>query len=213
MSARVGPAALVRPHVALDEAGREAQGGVDRSHPLGVAPRQVVVEGEDVNAAAVERPQRHRQRGGERLALAGLHLDDAAVRHGQPGHDLLVERPLGDGAAGRFAHEAEHQGQPLPRLQQLPRLDRGRSQLGVATGREAVGRRAHRGQRRVEAAQIEIHWLAAPGREVFPPGDGSCGQCGAERQFRIQNSEFRNCTRRKASANIRPEQSRPKRSR
>ena len=43
------------PCVVLDDADREAEELVEPAHPLGVAAGQVVVDGDDVNAAAGER--------------------------------------------------------------------------------------------------------------------------------------------------------------
>ena len=54
----------------------------DVAHPLRVAPGQVVVDGDEVRAAAGQRVQIERQRGDECLALTGRHFGDApAVQH------------------------------------------------------------------------------------------------------------------------------------
>ena len=103
----IRPAAIRRRHALLDGSDRQAQHPVDRSHPVGVTPGEVVVERQDVHAVAAQRVQGGRHHGNQRLALAGLHLDDAAAREGQRGHDLHVERPQAEGAAGHFARERE----------------------------------------------------------------------------------------------------------
>ena len=105
--AGVGGAALGRPHRLLHVADAHAQKLVDRPHPGGVAARQVVVEGEDVDAAAGEGGEEGRGDGGERLALAGLHLDDAARVQREARGDLHVVGALPERAAGGLAGESE----------------------------------------------------------------------------------------------------------
>ena len=63
----------------------------DGTHPLRVALGQVVVDRDDVDAAAGHRVQRGRERRDERLALAGLHLGDAALVEDDAAHQLDVE--------------------------------------------------------------------------------------------------------------------------
>ncbi len=70
-----------------------------RTHPLRVAPGQVVVDGDDMDAAAGHRVEDRGQRRDEGLALAGPHLGDLA----------LVE----DGAADELDVEVAHPERPL----------------------------------------------------------------------------------------------------
>ena len=70
---------------------REAQAVEDGAHPLRVALGQVVVDGDDVDAAAGHRVERGGERRDERLALAGLHLGDAALVEDDAAHELDVE--------------------------------------------------------------------------------------------------------------------------
>ena len=77
----------------LDHADGQAQEFVEAAHPLGVAPRQVVVHRHDVDAASAERVQINSQRGDERLSLAGLHLRDFPVVQDHAAHELDVEVP------------------------------------------------------------------------------------------------------------------------
>ena len=91
----------------------EAEAAVDRRHPLGVAAGQVVVDGHDVDALAGERVERDGERGGQRLALAGLHLGDrAAVQHHAADH-LDVEVAHAHRAARRLADDRERLGQQV----------------------------------------------------------------------------------------------------
>jgi len=57
---------------------------MDATHPFGVAGRQVVVDGDEVDALAGQPVEIGRQCGDERLALAGLHLGDPAEVHAAP---------------------------------------------------------------------------------------------------------------------------------
>ena len=86
---------------------------VDPAHPLGVAPGQVVVDGDDVDALAVEGVQVGGQRGDERLAFAGLHLrDPAAVQH-DAADQLHVEVPHVQRALAGLADHREGFGQQV----------------------------------------------------------------------------------------------------
>ena len=81
------------------------------AHPLGVALGEVVVDGDDVHAAAGQRIEIDRQRRDQRLALAGLHLGDAAFVQDHAADQLHVEVPLTDRPLGRLAYggEGRHQ--------------------------------------------------------------------------------------------------------
>ena len=106
---------LVQP--GLDDPDGHAQQLVDRLHPHGVAAGQVVVDRDQVDAPALgrvallvargERVQHHRQGGGERLALARLHLGDGAVVQHHAADQLNVEVALPDAALARLAGERE----------------------------------------------------------------------------------------------------------
>ena len=63
----------------LKAADGQAEGIVDRPHPLRVALGQVVVHGHQMRAATVQGVEVQRQRGDQRLAFAGLHLGDLAL--------------------------------------------------------------------------------------------------------------------------------------
>ena len=86
----------------LDDADADAEAVEDRAHPLRVAPGQVVVDRDDVDAPAGQRVEDRGQRRDEGLALAGPHLGDLA----------LVE----DGAADQLDVEVAHPERPLHRL-------------------------------------------------------------------------------------------------
>ena len=124
--AAVGDLALLVVQIVLDDADRHAEEAVDASHPLGVAPGEVVVDGDDVDALAFEGVQIRRQRRDQRLALAGLHLGDpAAVQH-DAADELDVEMAHVEHAPAGLANDGEGLGQqvlerravrePLPEL-------------------------------------------------------------------------------------------------
>ena len=111
MSARTR-AAVRRGHRGLDQPDRDPERSVDRSHPLRVALGQVVVHGDDVDAVR-ERVQVGGHRGGEGLALTGLHLGDVALVQGDRTHHLDVEVPLPDRAPRGLADARERLGQDV----------------------------------------------------------------------------------------------------
>ncbi len=97
-------------HVLQDAPG-EAEDVVDRAHPLGVAPGEVVVDGDDVDAVAGERVEADGERGGERLALAGLHLGDVAAVEDHAADQLHVEVAHAHRAPAGLADEREALGE------------------------------------------------------------------------------------------------------
>ena len=109
----VGGVLLVVALLRLDDPDADAEQLVDRAHPLRVAAGQVVVDGDQVDAVAAQRVQDDRQRGGERLALAGLHLRDRAVVQHHAADQLHVEVALAQRALGGLAREREGLGQEL----------------------------------------------------------------------------------------------------
>ncbi len=110
--------------VAVDHVDGEAVELEDRRHPLGVAPREVRVDGDDVHAAPGEGVEVDRRDADERLALARLHLGDAALVERDAaeqlhvvGHHVPVDRraaglpALADHAAAGLLDDGEGLGQ------------------------------------------------------------------------------------------------------
>ena len=77
------------------------------AHPLGVVLREVVVDGDDVDAPAGQRVEVRRERRDQGLALTGLHLGDVAEVQRRATHDLDVEVPLAEHPLGRLADRRE----------------------------------------------------------------------------------------------------------
>jgi len=103
----IGRPPVVRLHGLLDVGHGQAAEPVDLLHPLGVPPRQVVVDRDDVTAPAP--PPRHRggEGGSEGLALACGHLRYAPTGDRPGPHDLDLERPLADLPRGDLADHGE----------------------------------------------------------------------------------------------------------
>ena len=75
---RIGRLALSRGQAVDDDADLHAEEAVDPAHPFGVAPRQIVIDGDDVHALAQQGVEVHGRHGDQCLALAGAHLGDTA---------------------------------------------------------------------------------------------------------------------------------------
>ncbi len=105
--ARVFLLALLIVEPVHDDADRQAQEFVDLPHPFRVALGEVVVDRDDVNAAARQRVEINRKRGNERLAFAGLHLGDFALVQNHAADELNVEVALPQRTLTRLAHSGE----------------------------------------------------------------------------------------------------------
>ena len=109
----VGDLALIEAHALLNEADLEAEESVDLPHPGRVAPGQVIVDGDDVDAFAFQGVEVDGHGRGERLALARLHLGDLTLVQDDAAHDLHVEGPHPEGAPGDLPHDGEGLGQQV----------------------------------------------------------------------------------------------------
>ena len=174
----VGLAALVGLHRRQDHAGGQAEEVVDPAHPLRVVLGQVVVDGDDVDALAVEGVEVRRQGRDQRLALTGLHLGDVAEVERCATHDLDVVVALADDALGRLAHRGERLGhqvvERLARSQTLLELGGLALQLLVGHGHEVVldgvDRAGHRLQLAQDLALADAEELVDDGRHGWAPG-------------------------------------------
>ena len=83
--------ALFAAHALLYAAHREAEELIDRAHPIGIPPGQIVVHGHYMDALARLRiPDNCRNRG-QRLSFAGLHLCDLSIAKCKRALKLNVE--------------------------------------------------------------------------------------------------------------------------
>jgi hypothetical protein len=94
-----------------DDAHREAEEFVDLAHPFGVALGEIVVDGDDVDAASREGVQVDREGGDQRLAFTGLHFRDFALVQHHAADELDVEVPLAERALCGLTYggEGRHQ--------------------------------------------------------------------------------------------------------
>ena len=114
--AAVGRVAFRVAQVVLDHAHRHPEEAIDAPHPVGVAARQIVVDGDDVHALAGQRVQVGGEGGHQRFPLAGLHLGNlAAVQH-DAADELHVEVPHAEHAPARLADDGEGVDQQLVEL-------------------------------------------------------------------------------------------------
>ena len=86
-----------------DDAERDAEKGEERAHPLRVASRQVVVDGDDVYAVAREGVCGSGEWSNERLPFARAHLGDLSLMKDDCAEDLYVVRTQTDRAFRRLA--------------------------------------------------------------------------------------------------------------
>ena len=126
----VGRAALVVVEAVDDDADAHAEKLVDLPHPFGVAAGEVIVDGDDVDALAVERVEIDGERRNERLAFAGAHLGDRALMEHVAPDQLHVEMALFQCALGRLAHRRESQRREV--VEQLAGGDLGAERVGFS---------------------------------------------------------------------------------
>ncbi len=128
-----------------DRRDREAEELVDRPHPLDVAARQVVVDGDEMSALGDQGVQVEGQRGDERLPLPRLHLGDLALVQHDPAEELDVEVAQPDRPPRRLAHGGEGLGEDLfERRRRILGLDPGEAlaEARGLLGEGLVGQRA-----------------------------------------------------------------------
>jgi hypothetical protein len=100
-------------HLRQVHAGAQAEPAVQAAHLLGVALRQVIVDGHHVHALAGQRVQVDRQGCHQGLAFAGAHLGDLAVVEDHAADQLHVEVAHLHDALGGFAADRKRFGQDV----------------------------------------------------------------------------------------------------
>jgi hypothetical protein len=105
--ARVGDLALLVVQIVLDDTHRHPEEAIDPSHPLGVAPGQVIVDRDHVDAFAREGIEVGGKRRDERLAFARLHLRDLSAMEHHAANQLHVEVPHVQRATPSLADDGE----------------------------------------------------------------------------------------------------------
>ncbi len=150
----VGALALGLRKAVHDDADAQAQELVDAAHPLGVAVGEVVVDGDDVDALALQRVQVDRQGRDQRLAFAGAHLGDAAVMQHHAADHLHVEVALAERALGGLAHHRE--GLVEDGIEAAAALDAAAQLVGLGAQR-IIAQRRHLRLERVDPANAPQH--------------------------------------------------------
>ncbi len=102
---------------------------VDGSHPLGVALGQVVVDGDEVSALALEGVEVEGQGGDQGLPLPGLHLGYPALVQDESPKKLDVEVPHASRPDAGLAHDRERLRQES--IQGLASVDPAQKLLGL----------------------------------------------------------------------------------
>jgi len=78
-------------HLRQIDAHRQAEETVDLAHPVRVALREVIVDGDDMYALAGQRIQVRGQRCHQGLAFARTHFGDLALMQRNGSHELHIE--------------------------------------------------------------------------------------------------------------------------
>ena len=91
-----------------DDAEREAEEGEERTHPLRVASREVVVDCDHVDASAGERIDGGGERADKRLPFTSAHLRNLPLMQNDRTQDLHVVWAQLDRSSGRFASRSEN---------------------------------------------------------------------------------------------------------
>ncbi len=114
--ASIGLPPLLVGKVGDDHADGHAEEAVDLPHPVRVAAGEIVVDGDDVDAAALERIQIDGERRDQGLALAGLHFGDLAPVEGDAADQLDVVVALAERPDRGLAHRREGFGKEVVEL-------------------------------------------------------------------------------------------------
>ena len=183
-----------------DDADLEPEEAVDLPHPFGVALGEVIVDGDDMDAAAGERVEIDRQRRDQRLAFAGLHLGNLAFVQDHAADQLHVEMSLADGALRCLADGRERRHQNvIERLavgELLPELSRARAQRLVGERFQFLFQRIDFVHARTISLDLPLiggakHLAGKTGEHqgqiLFVPHPG----CGLRRPMRLEDGAFR----------------------
>ena len=154
------PGIVEKRGLVLDDGHRQPEEIVEGPHPHGVAPGQVVVDGDDVDALPGEPVEHGGQRRDQRLPLAGGHLGNLSGVEHQAAHELDVEVTHPEPAAPRLAHVREGLGEGGVEIAAV--LDGGSEgggpppEVGVRQRFELCGQRADRLDPRAHSLDIPL---------------------------------------------------------
>ena len=109
----VGLAAFILGQIGHDHAHGQPQEGVDLPHPFSIAPGEVIVDCDDVDALALKRVEIDRQGGDQRLAFAGAHFGDLTPMQHDPADHLNIEVAHAEHTDAGFTDRSEGFGQQI----------------------------------------------------------------------------------------------------
>ncbi len=109
--AQVRGAAIGRGHALRDVRDGQAEPFIDAAHPQRIAASEIIVGRQHVDSARVQRRPNDGRGGGQRLAFAGLHLNDVPAHESKCPQNLYVEHPQPENSLGddRNQRECFHQ--------------------------------------------------------------------------------------------------------
>ena len=96
-------AAFIR-QIAGDTADGHPQPFIDAPHPCRIARCQIVIDGNDMHALAIQGIQKYRKGGNKGFALTGLHFRYLAAMKRNTAHQLDIIMSLAEGALRRLTH-------------------------------------------------------------------------------------------------------------
>ena len=151
---------------------RHAKEAIDLAHPAGVAGSEIVVDGDNVDALALECVEIHRKRRHQRLAFTGLHLGNLAAMECDRADHLDVVMTLAERPDRCLAHCRECFGKQIVELLAV------RQPLAEALGLRAQFLIGQRGDIGLEAVDcLDIFAEAADVAIVGRSEDAFC-HCG-----------------------------------
>ena len=130
-----------------DETDRKSEVAVELAHPLAVTACEVVVDGDDVDALALECVQIDRRCRDEGLALACAHLRDPPLVEADAADHLHVKMTHAEHAARGLAHDGKRLGQDLLHRHALCEL---LAEFTRVAREFVVGKVCHRGLERID---------------------------------------------------------------
>ena len=136
----IGGALFFRRLERRDDTDGEAEEFIQRTHPVGVAAGQVVVDGDHVYTLAGQCVEVHRQGCHQRLAFTGAHFGDTPFVQGHAADQLHVEVAHAHDALAGFTADGECFGEDL--VEGFAFLETGLELFGLAA-RLLVGERQH----------------------------------------------------------------------
>src|SRR6202044_2419985 len=136
-----------------------AEETIDLPHPFGVAPGEIVVDGDDMDALAGQRIEIDRKGGNQRLAFAGLHLGNVAFVQHHAADQLNVEMALAERALGRLAHGGESRNQNVVEGLAVGKFF---AEFGGARLQRVIGQGGELGFKRVDGVDAGLISLDPP---------------------------------------------------